>query len=69
MIFNTCGVETGESLPIYGGPYSINSSLDTLQTLSTSGKILNHDITVNSIVITRTANQYGGITVQIDEVS
>lgn len=69
MIFNTCGINTDESLPIYSGPYSVNSSLDTTQTLNTSGKLLQHDITINSIVITRTANQYGGITVTIEEAS
>lgn len=71
MIYNTCGLETGGGTPtpIYSGPYSVNSSLDTTQTLNTSGKLLEQNITINSIVITRTANQYGGITVTIEEAS
>ena len=67
MIFNTYGIDSAP--PSYSGSYSINSSLDTSQTLNTSGKLLQNDITVNPIVITRTQNQYGGLTITIEEPS
>lgn len=70
MIINMQGMGSGgSSIPSYAGSYTVNSKLSTTQTLSTSGKLMVSDVTINPISVTRTNNQYGGITVEITEVS
>lgn len=71
MIINMNGVDSGGSSPIpsYAGPYTVNSKLDVNQSLNTAGKYMESNLIINSINITRTQNEYGGITVTIEEAS
>lgn len=70
MIINMNGQSSGGSTaPSYVGPYTINSDLDTTQILATRGKYMESDITINPISVIRSNNAYGGITVEITEVS
>ena len=70
MIINMQGMGSGgSSIPSYSGSYTVNSKLSNTQILSTSGKLMVSDLTINPISVTRTNNQYGGITVEITEVS
>ena len=51
-------------LELYGGPYEVTPRLYA-QSLDTDGKIMEYDVTVYEIPVTRTTNPTGGLTVLI----
>ena len=55
---NTPGLER------YGGPYEVTPRLYA-QSLDTDGKLMEDDVTVYEIPVTRTTNPTGGLTVLI----
>lgn len=55
---NTPGLE------LYGGPYEVTPRLYA-QSLDTDGKLMEDDVTVYEIPVTRTTNPTGGLTVLI----
>ena len=55
---NTPGLE------LYGGPYEVTPRLYA-QSLDTDGKLMEDDVTVYEIPVTRTTNPHGGQTVLI----
>lgn len=55
---NTPGLE------LYGGPYEVTPRLYA-QSLDTDGKLMEDDVTVYEIPISRTTNPTGGLTVLI----
>lgn len=57
-------VGTAGSAPAYDGPYEVTPTLE-MQALGTQGKLMQHNVTVHEIPVTRTSNPYDGITVLI----
>lgn len=51
-------------LELYGGPYEVTPRLYA-QSLDTDGKLMEDDVTVYEIPVTRTTNPHGGQTVLI----
>ena len=49
---------------VYDGEYEVDPSFDT-QVLQTRRKLMENDLTVNAIEVSRVSNQYGGKTVYI----
>ena len=56
--------QTGGSVPVYPGPYTVNPDFVGL-TLPTRGKNMREDVTVNAIEVQRVSNPTGGKTVYI----
>ena len=59
------GKWTKDNLPTYDGSFVVTPSADNDQTLLTSGKYNESDITVEKIPYTEVSNPAGGITVTI----
>lgn len=57
-------VVIGGQAPYYTGSYEVNPSFSE-QTLETRNKILEEDVTVHAIEVSRTSNPAGGTTVYI----
>ena len=57
-------VAGGKKPPTYDGSYYVLPSFDS-QTLETNGLLMNDDVTVDAIYVSRTSNPSGGITVYI----
>ena len=57
-------IGTTSAFPAYEGPYEVTPTLE-MQALGTQGKLMQHNVTVHEIPVTRTSNPYDGITVLI----
>lgn len=54
----------GTAAPVYPGPYEADPRFENI-TLSTSGKLMKHDVIVHEIYVGRVTNPSGGKTVTI----
>lgn len=54
----------GTAAPVYTGPYEVDPRFENI-TLSTSGKLMKHDVIVHEIYVGRVTNPSGGKTVTI----
>lgn len=63
-IQGTLTIPNAPGLEVYGGPYEVTPRLYA-QSLDTDGKLMEDDVTVFEIPISRTTNPTGGLTVLI----
>lgn len=63
-IEGTLTIPSTPGLELYGGPYEVTPRLYA-QSLDTDGKLMQDDVTVYEIPVTRTTNPTGGLTVLI----
>lgn len=63
-IQGTLTIPNTPGLELYGGPYEVTPRLYA-QSLDTDGKLMEDDVTVYEIPVTRTTNPTGGLTVLI----
>lgn len=63
-IQGTLTIPTTPGLELYGGPYEVTPRLYA-QSLDTDGKLMEDDVAVYEIPISRTTNPTGGLTVLI----
>lgn len=63
-ISGTLTIPSAVGVEVYGGPYEVVPRLYA-QSLDTDGKLMEDDVTVYEIPVTRTTNPTGGLTVLI----